>query len=55
MHFFRSFTSQQWVITACGAAFVAGIILSHGGKIGFLPLAIAVAAGLAALARSRRR
>jgi hypothetical protein len=55
MEHLKNLTTQQLVLAACGAAIVAGTMLSRGNGLGFLPLALAVACGLGALARSRKR
>lgn len=46
-------TLQQLGIVAGGALLVASIVLSHANKLGFLPLALAVACGVGAFAKSR--
>jgi hypothetical protein len=55
MEHFRNLTSQQLVMAACGAVIAAGVMLSAGSNLGYLPLAIAVACGLAAFAKSMNR
>jgi hypothetical protein len=55
MEHLKNLTTQQLVLAACAAVVVAGAMLSRGNNLGFLPLAIAVACGLGAFAKSRNR
>ena len=55
MQRFRNISAQQFAIAASGALIVGGVMLSHGNRLGFLPLAIVVLCGLGAFAKSRRR
>jgi len=48
-------TSQQLAIAACGALIVAGTMLSHDNRLGFAMLALAVACGIGAFAKAKRR
>lgn len=51
----KNLTSQQLAVAACGALLVAGVLLSHDNRMGFALLALAVACGIGAFAKSKNR
>lgn len=55
MEHLKALTSQQLAIAAGGALVVASFMLSHGNHLGFLLLALAVACGIGAFAKSKSR
>jgi len=54
MEHMKTLTSQQLVIAAGGSLLVASVMLSHGNNLGFLLLALAVACGIGAFAKSKK-
>ena len=50
----KALSVQQFIIAACSAALVASVMLSHGNRLGLIPLALAAACGLGVLVKSRR-
>lgn len=51
----KNLASQQLVIAACGATMTAGVMLSHGNRLGFALLALAAACGIGAFAKAKDR
>lgn len=51
----RALSSQQLVIAASGSLLVGSLMLSHGDKLGYLLVGLAVACGIGALVRYKRR
>jgi hypothetical protein len=49
----KSLTSQQLVIAASGAVLVAGAMLSHDNRLGFVLLALAAVCGIGAFAKAK--
>jgi hypothetical protein len=46
--------SQRLALAAGGALLVAGAMLAHGNRLGFVSLALAAACAIGAFARARR-
>ena len=51
----KNLTSQQLVIAASGALIVAGAMLSHDNRLGYVLLALATVCGIGAFAKSKNR
>ncbi|HET7127236.1 MAG TPA: hypothetical protein VFI26_09130 [Lysobacter sp.] len=51
----KNLTSQPLVIAACGALIVAGVMLSHDNRLGYVLLALAVVCGIGAFVKAERR
>ena len=51
----KNLTSQQLVFAASGALVVAGVMLSHDNRLGFVLLALAAVCGIGAFAKSKNR
>lgn len=51
----QDLTARQLVIAACGALVVAGAMLAHDNRLGFVLLALAAACGIGAFAKAKRR
>ena len=51
----KNLTSQQLVIAASGALVVAGVMLSHDNRLGYVMVALAAVCGIGAFAKAKGR
>lgn len=55
MEHLKALTLQSLVIATSGSFLVASMLLSHGNKLGYVPLVLAVACGVGAFVKYRNR
>jgi len=55
MEHLKTLTAQQLAIAAGGALVVAGVMLSHGNRLGYALLALAALCGIGAFAKAKGR